>query len=150
MNVTIITVDKLREAYLRDGCELYVRRLAPYCAVTVEETAPALGPDARAGEGRALLKRLPPGAVVWALHREGEHLTSEDLAARLAAVEASGKRHLALVIGGPLGLDPAVLRRADFRWSLSAHTLLHEMARLLALEQLYRAIKINRREPYHR
>jgi 23S rRNA (pseudouridine1915-N3)-methyltransferase len=72
------------------------------------------------------------------------------LASRLQSVERSGTRHLALVIGGAEGLGEAVLSRANFVWSLSPLTFLHEMARLLVLEQLYRAVKINRGEPYHR
>lgn len=150
MNVAIIAVDRLREPYLRDGCSLYVRRLSPYVTVTSIEVKKAEADDARAVEGRRLLAQLRDGDLVWALDRDGHALGSEQLAAKIAGVEQSGAHRLALLIGGADGLDDAVLERADFRWSLSSLTFLHEMARLIVLEQLYRAMKIGRREPYHR
>lgn len=146
MNLTILAVDKLREAYVRDGCALYLRRLGRYFSVNVVEVKTA-GLQA---EGRAMLDRLPADGLVWALDREGTELSSEQLAQRLAKAQRSGKRRLTLLIGGADGLSRECLDRADFRWSLSPLTFLHEMARLIALEQLYRAVKINRGEPYHR
>jgi len=146
MNVTLVGVDKLREPYLRDGCAIYVKRLAPLLSVRAVDVR-ASNP---AAEAVALLKQCSPGAQIWALDRGGKVLSSEDLARRLQAVERSGARNLVLVIGGADGLDASLLRRADLVWSLSKLTFLHEMARLLVLEQLYRAVKINRGEPYHR
>jgi len=146
MNLTIIAVDKLREAYVRDGCDRFATKLAPYLPVNVIEIKPA----AMEAEGNAMLGRVDPDSVVWALDREGDMLSSPGLAQRLAAAERSGRRRLTLLIGGAEGLAAACLERADFRWSLSPLTFLHEMARLIALEQLFRAVKINRREPYHR
>jgi 23S rRNA (pseudouridine1915-N3)-methyltransferase len=146
MNVTIVAVDRLRESYLREGCEMYIRRLAPLLPVRMVDVRPST----QAEESSALLKQLPADTTVWALDRAGTELSSELLASRLQSVERSGTRHLALVIGGAEGLDETVLSRANFVWSLSPLTFLHEMARLLVLEQLYRAVKINRGEPYHR
>jgi 23S rRNA (pseudouridine1915-N3)-methyltransferase len=146
MNVTLIAVDRLRESYLQEGCALYVKRLAPLLPVRTIDVRPSTQNE----EASALLKQLAPDATVWALDRGGTELSSEQLATRLQAVEHSGARHLALVIGGADGLGSAVLTRADFVWSLSPLTFLHEMARLLVLEQLYRAVKINRGESYHR
>lgn len=146
MNIRIVAVDKMRERYLADGCAHYVQRLAPYASVAVEEIRAGLAPGE---EAAALLKRAG-GGVVWALDREGAQPSSLDLARAVADVERSGARELALVIGGPDGLSRGVIERAAFVWSLSRLTFLHEMARLIALEQLYRAMKINRAEPYHR
>jgi 23S rRNA (pseudouridine1915-N3)-methyltransferase len=146
MNLTILAVDKLRESYLRDGCERFAAKLAPYLPVNVIEVKPST----MGAEGHAMLRRIDPDSVVWALDREGEMLSSPGLAQRLATTERSGRRRLTLLIGGASGLDDACLKRADFRWSLSALTFLHEMARLIVLEQLFRAVKINRGEPYHR
>jgi 23S rRNA (pseudouridine1915-N3)-methyltransferase len=146
MNVTIVAVDRLRESYLREGCALYIKRLAPLLPVRMVDVRPSTQSD----ESSALLKRLPVDGTVWALDRTGTEVSSEQLASRLQSVERTGTRHLALVIGGAEGLGNAVTARADFIWSLSPLTFLHEMARLLALEQLYRAVKINRGEPYHR
>ena len=150
MNVAIIAVDKLREPYARAGCELYLQRLQRYFGVVVIETRKENGPSAALLEGRGILERVDDDDVVWALDRNGVALSSTDLAHRVADVERSGKRRLAIAIGGPEGLDETVLTRAGLRWSLSPLTFLHEMARLIALEQLYRAAKILRGEPYHR
>jgi 23S rRNA (pseudouridine1915-N3)-methyltransferase len=150
MNVTIVAVDKLREQYVKAGCELYEKRLAPYGGVTIVEIRKSAAADAMLREGRSILDRIAPDDVVWALDRIGKPLSSLELAHKIADVERSGKRRLVLAIGGPEGLHESVLARADFRWSLSELTFLHEMARLVALEQLYRAAKIGRGEPYHR
>jgi len=150
MNVTIVAVDKLREQYVRSGCDLYEKRLVPYGGVTTIEIKKSTAADAMAREGRSILDRIAPDDVVWALDRTGTPLSSIELARKIAGVERSGKRRLVLAIGGPDGLHASVLERADFRWSLSELTFLHEIARLVALEQLYRAAKIGRGEPYHR
>jgi 23S rRNA (pseudouridine1915-N3)-methyltransferase len=146
MNLTVIAVDKLREPYAREGCAIYAAKLAPYLPMRVIEVKPA-SIDA---EGRAMLARLDADSLVWALDREGAMLSSPELARELAAAQHSGRRRLTLLIGGAEGLHPSCVKRADFRWSLSSLTFLHEMARLIALEQLFRAIKIDRGEPYHR
>ena len=146
MNVTIIAVDKLREAYYRDGCARIAARLAPYFSVDVVE----IKPQTLDAEATSILSRVDTESIVWALDREGELLSSLQVADRLGGVERSGKRRLTLLIGGPDGLHRSVVARADLRWSLSQLTFLHEMARLIVLEQLYRAVKINRGEPYHR
>lgn len=150
MNIAVVAVDKLREPYARTGCALYLERLSRYYGVTVFETRKESGPGAVPIEGRNILDRIDGDDVVWALDRIGEALSSNDLARRLGDVERSGKRRLVIAIGGPDGLDESVLARADLRWSLSPLTFLHEMARLIAFEQLYRAVKIGRGEPYHR
>lgn len=148
MNLDVIAIDKMRESYVRDGCAMYRKRLAPYISVNVIEVKAQ--PNDLESEGRSLLARVAADSVVWALDREGTLLDSVGVAGRLAAVERSGNRRLALIIGGPAGLHESLLKAADFRWSLSPLTFLHEVTRLLVLEQLYRAIKINRGEPYHR
>ena len=150
MNLLIIAVDKLREAYVRNGCELYVKRLRPYHAVTTVEVRKGSGAAASADEGRRILERIAPTDVVWALEREGDAIASTTLAKRIALLERAGHRRMVLAIGGVEGLSEAVLARADLRWSLSPLTFLHEMTRLIVLEQLYRAAKIARGEPYHR
>lgn len=150
MNIAVVAVDKLREPYARTGCALYLERLSRYYGVTVFETRKESGPRAVSIEGLNILDRIDGDDVVWALDRIGEALSSNELARRLGDVERSGKRRLVIAIGGPDGLDESVLARADLRWSLSPLTFLHEMARLIAFEQLYRAVKIGRGEPYHR
>jgi 23S rRNA (pseudouridine1915-N3)-methyltransferase len=150
MNIVIIAVDKLREPYVRDGCALYLRRLRPLVSVSVKEVrASTEGAGVRA-EGEAILRGVGPDDRLWVVDQQGRPLSSVEVAAELARVERSGRRRLAIAIGGANGLSDVVRRRADLVWSLSNMTFVHEMARLIVFEQLYRAIKINRGEPYHR
>lgn len=146
MKLTLIAVDKLREPYAREGCAIYAAKLAPYLPVDVIE----IKPQSLDAECSTMLARIGDDSLVWALDREGVMLSSPQLARDLAAAQRSGRRRLTLLIGGAEGLHADCIARADFRWSLSPLTFLHEMARLIALEQLFRAIKIDRREPYHR
>jgi 23S rRNA (pseudouridine1915-N3)-methyltransferase len=149
MNITLIAVDKLRDPHIRAACAEYQKRLAPYFRVDVVELRASRDGVATAAEAQNMLARAD-GIPLWALDRAGTALTSNALAKKLSVAERSGARGLAFAIGGADGLHASVLSRADFRWSLSALTFLHEMSRLVVLEQLYRAAKINRGEPYHR
>lgn len=146
MRVTIVAVDKLREKYLREGCALYQEKLERHLPVAFAEVKSG----SKAAEARLLLARIEPGSTVWALDRDGTMLSSRELARKLHLLQTIGTRRLTLLIGGAEGLDETCIARADFRWSLSSLTFLHEMSRLIALEQLFRAVKINRGEPYHR
>jgi len=158
LNIEIITVGILRERYLKEGVADYVRRLRRYAPLVITEVPeahifPGAGSAeveaAKAREGEEILCRLGRGTHVVALDEGGEMLSSAQLAAWLDKLAASGVGRVVFVIGGPRGLSRAVLDRADFRLSLSRLTFPHEIACLLLLEQLYRAFKINRREPYH-
>ena len=150
MNVELLVIGKLHEPYLRQGCQMYVQRLRTLQPVVITELRSSSKTDGIAAEGERILERVPPAATFWALDERGAQLTSLALAARIAQVQRSGVRRFVLAIGGDRGLSEAVCERAQFVWSLSKSTFLHEMARLLVLEQLYRAAKINRGEPYHR
>lgn len=150
MNIEILAVDKVRKPYLREACGVYVKRLGPLVPVTITEIRPAVSTDNISVEAKRILDRVDDESLLWALDASGRQLSSVALAAKIDAAQRSGKRRLALVIGGDRGLGEAVRVRADFVWSLSQLTFLHEMARFIVLEQLYRAVKINRGEPYHR
>ena len=107
-------------------------------------------PDrAVASEGDAILKLVAPSDRVWLLERTGEAMSSEELSRRIERLPHDGVARLTLVVAGTYGASEPLLARADLRWSLSPLTLLHEWARALVLEQLYRAAKIARDEPYH-
>lgn len=158
MRIEVITVGALRERYLREGAAEYVRRLRRYVPLAVVEVADArLSPGAgdaeveaaRVREGEEILRRLGRDTYVVALDEKGELVSSVELAGWLDGLARTGVGRMAFVVGGARGLAPAVLERADFRLSLSRLTFTHEMACLLLLEQLYRAFKINRGEPYH-
>jgi 23S rRNA (pseudouridine1915-N3)-methyltransferase len=151
---TIVAVGRLK-GWAADGCEDYLGRIRRYFPVEVaevpEEDMNRRSPEeVLAAEAERLLERIPRGVHVVALDREkGKRLSSEELARRFASLGLSGRSHVALVLGGPLGLSPEVLGRADEHLSFGPITLPHALARVVLLEQLYRAVKIERGEKYH-
>ncbi len=151
---TIVAVGRLK-GWTAEGCDDYLTRLRRYFPVEVvevpeEDMNRRTAEEVLAAEGQRLLKRLPDRAHVVALDRErGKSLSSEDLARKLDSLGGSGRSHVAFVLGGPLGLSPGVLDRADERLSFGPITLPHALARVVLLEQLYRAAKIGRGEKYH-
>lgn len=152
MDTTLLAVGRLRPA-LRQACDEYllrVRRYAPFVERELREVAGAR-PDRerRRLEGERLLAALPDEVTIIALERTGRPWSSEELARRLDRWRLEA-RPLALVLGGASGLAPEVLQRAHHGWSLGPLTLPHELARVVVVEQWYRAWTILRGEPYHR
>jgi 23S rRNA (pseudouridine1915-N3)-methyltransferase len=151
---TVVGVGTLK-GWADEGCRDYLKRLRRYFPVEVvevpEEDLNRRAPEeVLAAEARKLLRRIPTGAYLIALDRDrGEPLSSEKLARRLDSLGVSGRSHVAFVLGGPLGLSPEVLKEADALVSFGPITLPHALARVVLLEQLYRAAKINRGEKYH-
>jgi 23S rRNA (pseudouridine1915-N3)-methyltransferase len=148
----IVAVGRLREPYLAAAAADFRRRLAPYHRLEEVEIRAADGerpPAAMAREAAAILRAIAPHDHVWLLERTGRELDSVELAERLDALAVGGTSHVTFVIAGTYGAAPELAARADATWSLSRLTLLHEWARALVLEQLYRATKISRNEPYH-
>lgn len=159
VRIKIVAVGKIRERYLAAGVEEYLKRLQPLARVEVVEVpderlpgqpVAALEEAVKDKEGERLLAHVREGSYVVALAVEGKMLSSEDLAAMLENLALSGRSDLTFLIGGTLGLAPGVLKRADLLLSLSPMTFPHQMVRMIILEQLYRACKISRGEPYHR
>ncbi|MEC0244558.1 23S rRNA (pseudouridine(1915)-N(3))-methyltransferase RlmH [Paenibacillus chitinolyticus] len=159
MHITIASVGKLKEKYLVNGIDEYVKRLGPYAKVQLvevpdekapESMSPAEEQQVRAKEGERLLAKLAPDAYVVALAIDGEMWSSEQLAGSLDKLATYGRSQVAFVIGGSLGLSSEVLRRADAKLSFGRMTLPHQLMRLVLVEQVYRAFKINRGEPYHK
>lgn len=150
----IIAVGKLK-GWAADGCEDYLARLRRLFTIEVSEVAEEdmnrrSREEVLASEGERLMKRVPSGAYVVALDRErGKTLPSEKLARRFESLGVSGRSHVAFLVGGPLGLSEEVLREADESISFGPMTLPHALARVVLLEQLYRAVKISRGEKYH-
>jgi 23S rRNA (pseudouridine1915-N3)-methyltransferase len=152
VEIALLAVGKLRPT-LREACDDYVRRLGRYARVREVEVreaarAPTLASQ-RQQEAARLRERVPAGATVVALAREGRSLTSEALAGQMERWQLAA-RPLALLLGGSNGLAPELLADADMRWSLGPLTLPHELARLVVWEQLYRGFTILRGEPYHK
>ena len=151
---TLVSVGKPK-GWAADASKDYTSRLRRYFPVNVFEVAEEdmnrrSHKEVLSAEGERILKRLPKEAYVISLDREkGKQHPSERLALKLEDLGASGRSHVAFVIGGPLGLSPDVLRRSNELWSLGSITLPHALARVVLLEQIYRAAKIHRNEKYH-
>ena len=159
MQIRVLAVGKIKEKFLQEGIAEYEKRLRPYVKLHVVELAdekrpqpasPAIEAAAIEKEGERILGAIPDGSFVIALDVKGKSFSSDDLAASFGERELSGQNQLAFIIGGDLGLSPAVLARSNLRLSLSQMTFTHPMARLLLLEQVYRAFRILRGEPYHK
>ncbi|WP_454193262.1 23S rRNA (pseudouridine(1915)-N(3))-methyltransferase RlmH [Paenibacillus sp. Marseille-Q7038] len=159
MFIQIISVGKLKEKYLVQGIQEYAKRLAPYIKFQVievpDEKAPENMSDAeiqnvKDREGEKILGHIKGDAHVIALALDGHLWSSEDLAAEIDKLGTYGTSHIVFVIGGSNGLSNAVLRRAQQRLSFGRMTLPHQLMRLVLVEQIYRAVKINRGEPYHK
>lgn len=147
LRVSLLCVGRLKERFYLDACGEYAKRLSRYCQLEITEL-PEQGDVER--EGEALLSRLPAGARVVALCVEGESCSSEALAAALRDGMSGGCSRLCVLIGGSNGLSQAVKRRAHRRLSMSPMTFPHHLARVMALEQLYRAFSINEGTKYHK
>lgn len=151
MHLRLIAVGKIREAYIATACADFRRRLAPYYVYEEIEVKAGDGAPERTmrDEAARILKYVRAGDAVWLLERTGSELSSPALSTKLASLAAAGTARLDLIVAGTFGADATLRARADFCWSLSQLTLLHEWARMLVLEQLYRAAKIAKNEPYH-
>lgn len=151
---TLVSVGKPK-GWAAEASKDYASRLRRYFPVNVFEVAEEdmnrrSHKEVLSAEGERILKRLPKEAYVISLDRQkGKQHPSERLALKLEDLGASGRSHVAFVIGGPLGLSPDVLRRSNELWSLGSITLPHALARVVLLEQLYRAEKMHRNEKYH-
>ena len=159
LRLRLIAVGKIKEPALRELIAEYAKRLGGYCKFEIvevdeekapESLSPAQQAEVKATEGRAILKKIAPGDYVVVLAIEGQTLASEALAATLETVSVGGRSTIDWIIGGSLGLSPEVLARANLRLSLSRLTFPHQLVRLMIAEQLYRAFKILRGEPYHK
>lgn len=159
MNISIITVGKLKEKYLTNGINEYIKRLGPYAKVEVIEVPDEKAPEqlseaqmiqVKEKEGERLLAKVSQDTFVIALAIDGEMWSSERLAKEIDKLATYGRSKVAFVIGGSLGLSAAVLQRADCKLSFSKMTFPHQLMRLILVEQVYRAFRINRGEPYHK
>lgn len=159
MRISIICVGKLKERYWQEAIAEYMKRLSRYHKMEIIELSDEKAPEnlsvaqeteIKKKEGEKILKSIKDDAFVIALAIEGKSLTSEQLADFLAKKAVGGVSHIAFVIGGSLGLSAEVMQRADYVLSFSAMTFPHQMMRVILLEQIYRAERINRKEPYHK
>lgn len=159
IRISVITVGKLKEKYFLSASDEYLKRLSRYCRINVIEVEPYKASehpskkeitDCIADEGRRILQRIPADAHVTALCIEGDMTDSETLSREIASQAASGVGHRVYIIGGSYGLSDDVKARADRRLSMSRMTFPHQMARVMLLEQLYRAFMIETGGTYHK
>ena len=159
MKITCVVVGKIKEKYFTDAIKEYSKRLSRYCKLEIVELADEKTPDGaseaeevaiREKEGERILKALKDDAYVIALDIEGKMLDSVELSQKIDRLGVSGTSHIAFVIGGSLGLAPAVMKRADYALSFSRMTFPHQLMRVVLLEQLYRSYRILKNEPYHK
>lgn len=159
VNISIISIGKLKEKYLKQGIDEYLKRLSSYAKVEIvelpDEKAPENLSDAemlmvKEKEGIRILEKISEDTHVIALAIEGKMKSSEELAKDLDRLATYGKSKIAFIIGGSLGLSKDVMNRANDTLSFSKMTFPHQLMRLILLEQVYRAFRINRNEPYHK
>lgn len=157
--LTLLCVGKLKEAYWRDACAEYAKRLRPFCRLEIVEVDEARVPEnpsaaqidaAIREEGARLLAKAPADAALLALCIEGKALSSPDFSSYLDKLAVDGLGAAALVIGGSWGLSEEVKRAARLRLSMSPMTFPHQLARVMALEQIYRAMQISLGGKYHK
>ena len=167
MNITIISVGKIKEKYIKLGIEEFSKRLSRYCKLTMVEVPDEKTPDnaseremelIKDKEGKQILNKIKDNMYVIAMDLQGDMKTSEQFAKQLSQLALSGDSNVAFIIGGSLGLSDEVkkranyklLRRANYKLSFSKMTFPHQLFKLILLEQVYRAYRINNNEPYHK
>ena len=158
MRFYVVCIGKLKDAYLRDGVAEFVKRMRPYGGITITELNESKIGDKPSDadrkqvvddEGERLLKVVPKNAYTVLLDVYGKTMSSEDLAKTVANLEVDGVSDMAFIIGGAFGVSEALRQSVNYKLSFSPMTFTHQMVRLLLVEQIYRASKINRNEPYH-
>lgn len=159
MKITIITVGKIKEKYLKDAIAEYSKRLTKYCKLDIIEVADEKTPDQaseaiengiRDKEADRIMKHIRDDMYVITLEIKGKMVTSEELSAKIEKLGIQGKSDIAFVIGGSIGLGKSVMERSDYALSFSKMTFPHQLMRVILLEQIYRSYRIMKGEPYHK
>lgn len=159
MKITLITVGKIKEKYLKDAIAEYSKRLSRYCKLEIIEVADEKTPDnasqtvedaIRSKEAERILKYVKEDAYIITLEIAGKMLTSEELSEKIESLGIQGNSHIVFIIGGSIGLGQEVLNRSDYALSFSRMTFPHQLMRVILLEQIYRSYRIMNHEPYHK
>jgi len=157
--IRIIACGKVKDKWLQEGISSYLKRIRPYHSIEIEEVSDEKAPESnsaaenekvKAIEGEKLLKRIKDEDYVILLDLAGKPMDSVALANHIDHCLTAGKSRIDFVIGGSLGVSDDLIRRADLRWKLSDNTFPHQLCRLIVLEQIYRAFRILKNEPYHK
>ncbi len=159
ISVTIICEGKLKEKYLRDAYDEYSKRLGAFCKLNIVELTPKRLSDnptqgeienALISEGKDILSKIPQNSYVYAMCIEGKQMPSERLAKAMDSCAVTGKSNIVFIIGGSFGLSDEVKKAADYKLSMSEMTFPHQLARVMLLEQIYRAFQISSGGKYHK
>lgn len=159
MRINIVCVGKIKEKYLKLGIDEFKKRLSKYYKLEIIELEDEKAPEnlsdkemlmIKEKEGKKILSKIKDNSYVIALAIDGKNLSSEELAETINKLGVRGISNITFVIGGSLGLSDEVLSRADYKLSFSKMTFPHQLMRLILLEQVYRAYRINNGEPYHK
>lgn len=159
MNIKIVCVGKMKEAYLKDAQKEYLKRLSRFCRIEIvevdEEKAPETANTAqeekvRQKEAERIIKALGKNTTTIALALDGKEMDSISFSGEIQGFMVDGKSDLSFIIGGSTGLDKSIINNADFRFCMSKLTFPHQLARIILLEQIYRAYKIINNETYHK
>ena len=156
MKIKIIALGKIKEKFLKEGIDEFLKRLTPYASIEIIELTPVeirdenLIQKALEQEGEKILANIKNDSFVITMEILGKQLSSEDFAQKINEISMSGISELVFIIGSSCGLSPIVSNRANFKLSFSKMTFLHQFARLLLVEQIYRAFKILKGETYHK
>lgn len=150
MKITIISVGRIKEKFYTDAVVEYAKRIAKHCQLEQVEVADEKAPESLSDkevtqikdkEGERILTKVPDDAYVICLAIEGKHLTSEELAKKMAQLSQNGDAHVVFIIGGSLGLSQHVLKRADYKLSFSHMTFPHQLMKVVLVEQIYRSVR---------
>ncbi|MBO5739325.1 23S rRNA (pseudouridine(1915)-N(3))-methyltransferase RlmH [bacterium] len=156
MKIKIIALGKIKETFLKEGINEFLKRLIPYTSIEIIELSPIEIKDENLTsrileqEGEKILACIKPDSYVITLEIQGKQLSSEDFAKKIDEIILTGKNELVFIIGSSCGLSQSISQRADFKLSFSKMTFLHQFARLILIEQIYRAFKILKNESYHK
>lgn len=159
MKISVLTVGKIKEKYLRDAIDEYSKRLSRYCKLQIIEVEDEKTPDGascaiemqiREKEANRLQKYLDEEAYLITLEIQGKMLDSEGFSKAIDEIGIRGKNHIQFVIGGSLGLHESITKKSDLALSFSKMTFPHQLMRVILLEQIYRAFRISHNEPYHK
>ena len=159
MKITVITVGKIKEKYLKDAIAEYSKRLSKYCKLEIVEVADEKTPDnasevvedaIRSKEAERIIKYVKDDAYVITLEIGGKQLSSEELADKIDKIGIQGTSHIIFIIGGSIGLGKEVLQKSNYALSFSKMTFPHQLMRVILLEQVYRSYRIINGEPYHK
>lgn len=159
MNITLISVGKLKEKYLKDAIDEYSKRLSRYCKLEIIELPDEKTPDnasekeelqIKEKEGDIILSKVKENAYVIAMDLKGKNITSEEFSDFIGNLGVTGNPNITFIIGGSLGLSQKVISRANYKLCFSKMTFPHQLFRVMLLEQVYRAFRIMKNEPYHK